>query len=105
MPRSVLSREERSSLLALRREHGLTYAELGRVAGIAAGTLQQWARRERLRLGPAVPMRFAEVVLGDAAPSRGSFEIEARGGRRVRVPPDFDAAALVRLLETLDGPC
>jgi transposase-like protein len=105
MASGALSREDRSELLALRREHGLTYAELGRATKIPAGTLRMWARRERQGSRPASRTRFAEVVLGDAIATAGAFEVEVSGGRRVRVPPDFDAEALLRLLEALDRPC
>jgi len=43
--------------------------------------------------------RFIEV---QAVRDTG-FEVELAGGRRVRVPSSFDAAALRRLLDVLEG--
>ncbi len=99
-------RQERAELLRLKRERGLTYADLAELTGIAPGTWRWWERR--LRHGPkAAPARkarsakFTEVRIEPAAAGAAwAFEIEV-GGRCVRVAPGFEGAALARLLETL----
>jgi len=87
-----------------------------------SGTLSWWRgdlrRRERLRRAPqaaphssrAASASFVEMVVspsvvGDPAvaalaePDAAPFEIEVRGGRRVRVLESFGLARLVRELE------
>lgn len=99
-------REERAELLRLRRESGLTYADLAELTGIAPATWRWWERR--LGRGPkpapakrAPGARFTEVRLERAgAAGPWAFEIEV-GERVVRVAPGFEGASLARLLETL----
>lgn len=92
-------REEIARLLAQRERRGLTYRELSERSGVAAQTLSWWAwklRREATESPPA----FVEVELPVDEPGP-AFEVEAPGGFVLRVPPDFDASALRRLLEVL----
>ncbi len=98
-------RQERAELLRLRRERGLTYADLTELTGIAPDTWKWWERRlgRALRSTPAAKARgrFTEVRLErPAAAGPWAFEIEV-GERVVRVAPGFEGAALARLLETL----
>jgi len=99
-------REERAELLRLRRERGLTYADLAELTGIAPGTWRWWERRLGRGLKPApakraLGARFTEMRLDRAAAGAAwAFEIEV-GERVVRVAPGFEGAALARLLETL----
>jgi len=115
-------------LLAAGERDGLSVRAMAERAGMPPGTLSWWRgdlrRRERLRRAPAVtsqslpappPSRaasFVEVMVSpcvDAATARAGgaaaesdaepFELELRGGRRVRVPVAFGLARLVRELE------
>ena len=100
--RSVVREQESSgeSVQAFARRHGLSSA-----------TLYWWrshlrrrsARRaERLQLAPV-------TILPSKASTRASataaFELELVNGRRLRVPADFDAGGLQRLLATLESEC
>lgn len=103
MPRRLLSREDRTEVLALKRREGLSFRELEEQTGIGVTTLRVWARRARAKPAPARQPEFVELdVGGTAAP--GGFEVEVAGGRVVRVRPGFDAAELRRLLNALEVP-
>ena len=113
-------------ILAAGERDGLSVRAMADRAGMPPGTLSWWRgdlrRRERLRRAPAVtslpappPSRAASFVevtvspsvdaatarVGDAAAESEAepFEIELRGGRRVRVPAAFGLSRLVRELE------
>lgn len=86
------------------QQSGLTATEYARRLGANEGTLKHWiwrlSKEESPSRAPAVD--FVEVMTGAgsrrAEAGRGPFEIELEGGVRVRVPHDFDAAVLERLL-------
>ena len=102
MPRSLLSREGRAEVLALKRREGLSFRELGARTGIGEPTLRVWARRAQGAAAEAPP-RFVEVDVRARAVAPG-FEVELAGGRVVRVRPGFDAGELRRLLVALEAP-
>lgn len=90
---------------------GKTVKEFARVRGLSAATLYWWrselsrrggGRGERIELAPV-------TVLGaKAAPEKSvgeGFEVLLANGRRLRVPRDFDAAALRQLIATLERGC
>jgi len=89
------------------RATGLSLSEYGRSRGLHPKRLWRWKRR--LEEGGAgqsamtvVPPPFLPVrVLGLSASPVGSFEVVLDDPVRVRVPADFDAHALRRLLGTL----
>jgi transposase len=97
------------------RRSGLTARRFAASIGVKATTLSHWAwrlnRERRDRQRPAVrrravaggvdATRFIELIPGRSEERR--FEIELADGRRVRVPADFDAPALRRLLALLSG--
>jgi hypothetical protein len=105
------------------RESGLTAKEFAAESGMNAHTLAHWAwklgaggdQAARRRATPARPAHaWVEVITGDhrngtsaSAPTRitasSCFELVLPGGRTVRVPPDFDAEALGRLLAVIDA--
>lgn len=98
-------RQERAELLRLKREHGLSYADLAELTGITPATWRWWERR--LGRGSKAPAakraqgaRFTEVRLERAAAASWAFELEV-GGRVIRVAPGCEGAQLARLLETL----
>jgi hypothetical protein len=82
---------------------GLTAAQYGDRAGVNPRTLTYWKWRlgqeSRERVTPTTVAAFVEVH-----PRREEgFELELRGGRRLRVPASFDEPALRRLIELLEG--
>jgi len=89
-------RGEIARLLAQRERQGLTYRELSERSGVAAHTLSWWAWKLRREAAESTPA-FVEVELPAGEPG-SAFEVELPGGVVLRVPPDFDASALRRLL-------
>lgn len=95
------------------RESGLTLAEYARTHGLIRGTLSHWkwklshpeardrprARRIRRAAPKAAPLQFLEVR---APASAERYELELTDGRRLRIPPGFEAQALQRLLGVLE---
>lgn len=97
--------------LAAQERSGWSVAEFAAREGLSALRLERWRRR----LGATGEgVGFVEVTAAAAAsrPAGASsvggamFEVVVATGRIVRVPPDFDAEALQRLLAVLEGgPC
>ena len=95
------------------RRSGQTAREFAVGAGVNPGTLAYWASRLKREGGgtqqqgverpdsksEAKRGSFVELIAGPIEERR--FELELVDGRRLRVPPDFDAAALGRLLAVL----
>jgi transposase len=95
------------------RRSGLTAGEFADSIGVKAGTLRYWASRlgRQQHAAPTpktaptaaeVPVRppFIELIAGAAEDPR--FELEFGNGRRLRIPPGFDAATLERLLRVVE---
>jgi len=86
---------------------GLTAARFAAVEGLNQHTLAWWKCQlgKRVASKPSLAMSF--VALQEAAPvapaASEPFEVLLASGHRVRVPPEFDAAALARLIEALEG--
>jgi hypothetical protein len=103
------------------RESGLDTATFAKRERINARTLTWWrwklgagrkkaSKAARKVVGSSRPAggrgekeapRFVELQLG-AIVEAGRFEVVIGGGRRVVVPPDFDAGSLSKLLEVLE---
>jgi transposase len=97
------------------RRSGQTAGEFAESAGVNAGTLSYWAwrlkregngagkravrRRRRNSRAPTHKPSFVELIVDRPAESR--FELDLGDGRRLRIPPDFEAGALDRLLSVL----
>ena len=105
------AREVWGELVAQWRSSGETARYFASRHGINASTLYSWAwrlgredrRPGRKREGRSTALVVPTMIEVRARPvSDDRFEIEL-GGRRVRVPPSFDAEALRRLLATLEG--
>ena len=111
---------ERSEVWAKRVERwadsGLTAKEFAAEIGVNANTLAHWRWRLSTRTAPrprsaartsAPAPAFVEVVGGaglvGATEAAAPLELVLRGGLVVRVPAAFDAAALTRLLTTLEA--
>jgi hypothetical protein len=91
---------------ALLREHsssGLSLRAFAAQRGVSANTLAYW-KYTRARQTPD----FEEIrVVPDAALDRRAalLELVLSSGHTVRVPSNFDADALRRLLAALESPC
>lgn len=113
---TVREREMRRLVAAGERD-GLTVRECAARAGMAAGTLAWWrseivrrdAQRTKRDSEPefievvAAPERATEpsvgLVTGEDGESLPAFELELRGGRRLRVAAGYGLARLVREIE------
>lgn len=103
------------------RESGLTAQEFAVETGLNKNTLVHWSWKlgRAGDVGPVLPSKKAQwvEVVGVASPDvadtptensgpiggGGHFELILGKGRVVRVPTDFDAAALRRLLVALEA--
>lgn len=106
------SREEWRKRVERWRESGLSAEQYASELGINAGTLKFW--KYKLGQPAAMPKRAtarddkgrAELPLVEvrAAVSAAAthFELELRGGRRLRIPDAFEEAALRRLIRALE---
>jgi transposase len=95
------------------RRSGLTAKQYARSIGVNWGTLAHWAWRlgrderdqaskGRRGLAKTAPATMIEVV-GRSEASDDGFELRLASGRRLQIPAQFDAAALQRLLDVLEG--
>lgn len=107
--------EEWSARVSDWRRSGRTSKEYAAEAGVKASTLLWWStrlnreqagwKRRRSRRRGAEPSHQREqwpiVELSGGGGVDERFELELREGRRLRIPPGFDAEALSRLLAVL----
>lgn len=80
---------------------GLTAAAYARKVGISDRSLRWWKwqlKARRFKPTPVAPLTFVEMT---SAVTREPFEVVLENRVCVRVPTDFDAAALGRLLDVL----
>jgi transposase-like protein len=85
--------------VAMRARERLTWREAAERAGVSPQTLMRWSRRMSEE---ATPQRFLAV---GSLPVHGAppLEVVLAGGRRIRVPRDFDEAVLRRLVGVLES--
>lgn len=93
------------------RDSGLSAEQFAAELGINAGTLKYW----KYMLGKAARAQTPKTSFVEVAPSapqtatvvtlapETSFVVEVGATRRLRVPANFDAVALRRLLDVLEG--
>ena len=96
------SREVWAEHVARWRVSGLTAAEFARRHRLAEASLKWWKWKlgsKRPKAAPVSPLTFVEMT---APTRRESLELVLASGVEIRVPADFDEAALVRLLDVLD---
>ena len=107
------SRETWAKRVERWKESGLTAAQFATETGISRSSLSWWkwrlgadarkgaevkvAKRQR-RASRVSPLTFVELP---APALRESLEVVLPSGVRIRVPADFDASALARLVEVL----
>jgi hypothetical protein len=100
-------RAEWSKRVARWRASGLTASEFASRHGFNVTTLRWWSSRlgRASKASPTSslsPLTFVEMT--GAVLSREPIELALPSGVRVRVPHDFDAGALERLLDVLARP-
>jgi hypothetical protein len=94
------------------KDSGLSAKEFAVELGVSPKSLAWWKwqltkedaptrrRVRRARTKAAIsPLTFVEM---SASPTRESLEVVLASGARIRVPVDFDPAALGRLVDVLD---
>jgi len=113
--RARTSRAEWQKRIERWRDSGLSAEEFAAELGINVGTLRHWkyflakegngVRAQKQGARRRKPASFVEVspAAMSVAPSSStvSFELEI-GGRRVRIPAQFEAEALSRLIAVLE---
>lgn len=86
----------------------MTAGEFARRLGVSESSLRWWswklgstshAETATAKRQPMSPLTFVEMT---APVQRAPIEVALAGGVRVIVPPDFDDAALERVLAVLD---
>jgi hypothetical protein len=98
------SREQWRERVAQWRASGLTASEFASRNKLKVHTLRHWGWKLGRETGDVTSLARvpALIEVHARAATDDRFEIEL-GGRRVRVPPSFDADALRRLLAALEG--
>lgn len=95
------------ALLARRERQGLTWAELSRHCKLPVWKLRWWQRRlsPAPRTRKALPSFVPVQVVPPARTDSPALEVMTPSGFRLRVPVDFDADHLRRVVRALEGPC
>ena len=111
--RERTSRAEWQKRIERWNDSGLSAEQFAAELGINAGTLRHWkyflVKQERRSAGANSPMvnasALVEVQPSSVAASTVAplpFELELGAHRKLRIPPQFDAVALERLLAVLE---
>jgi transposase-like protein len=91
------------------RRSGLAAGEFAGREGVNVQTLYSWKyrlgreQRDRTAIADTRALPASVELRSSAGVGDSRFEIGLGGGRTLRVPAAFDAAALRRLLAVLDG--
>ena len=108
------TREQIAQLLDAYRASGKTQRDFADANAVPLSSLVYWLGQERLRQKPEPSRRehaapkWVEAVVGPEPPQAEPvqsrcFQLQWPNGVRLRVPADFDAAALRRLLKALEN--
>lgn len=106
------STQEIQRLVAEFRTSGLRQSEFCRIHGLTHGTLQRGLSRERIASGSQGGFKglvAVEVTGGNgldrdrSQEGRCGLEVILSKGRRIELSRDFDAVALRRAIEVLEG--
>jgi len=104
MRRGGLDAEQWRRLVAEQARSGLSLKAFAARKGVSANSLAYW-KYKRIGLGRRAPGDLVPVhVIDDLGPSGRELVLEL-GGARLRIPPDFDPAALAGVLDLLRQPC
>ena len=104
--------QEIQRLVAEFRTSGLRQSEFCRIHGMTHGTLQRGLRRERIASGSQGGFKgLVAVEVNDGngldrctvQKDRCGLEVILSKGRRIELSRDFDAVALRRAIEVLEG--
>lgn len=99
--------EEARGLFEAQSKSGVSLAAFAREHKLGLPRLYDWRRRlAQQSRSPAQGPRLLPVRLISTVPNRGEpsvIEVVLVSGRRVRVTDGFDPAALVRVIELLEG--
>ena|SRR6187200_1284977 len=110
--RERTSRAEWQKRIERWNDSGLSAEQFAAELGINAGTLRHWkyflAKQGSRSVSVRAPMASASALV-EVHPSRAipavspsPFELELGADRKLRIPPQFDAVALERLLAVLE---
>jgi transposase len=111
--RERTSRAEWQKRIERWNDSGLSAEQFAAELGINAGTLRHWkyflGKQGRRSVSTRAPMVSASALI-EVQPSDGAtaavlplpFELEFGAGRKLRIPSQFDAVALERLLAVLE---
>lgn len=110
--RGRVSRAEWQKRIERWKDSGLSAEQFAAELGINAGTLRHWkyalrkTERERdVATAPGLPVQAADLIEVRptvVASAVYELELELGGSRRLRIPAQFDAEALARLLSVLE---
>lgn len=104
-PHGTLTEQDARELLNEQARRGIPLPDFARSKGLSPQRLHWW-RSKFARAETAAPATFVPVTLTPATeaacvPATGAFELALASGRTLRIPADFDATALARLLTVL----
>ena len=110
-PRRRRTRQEVERLLSEFVASGLPRGEFCRMHGMTLGTLQRGLNRERMKSRDIQTdgKRLVRVKITGRSGTMGDHQhlcgmtVVLANGRRIEFNPDFDAAQLRRVVETLEG--
>ena len=109
IPRRRRSPEEVRQLLDEYERSGLTQQAFADRIGVSLSSISLWLRKARNAAKEKSPdllpaaSRLVPVTIRSTDPS--PFELVTASGATLRIPPDFDPAALERLLPLLEARC
>lgn len=106
--RAAERRELVARLMAERESSGETWRSIAERTGLNYATLTGWVWRlgrgaERRASKSAARSAFVELIAKGEPAGSSPLELVLRGDRCVRVPCDFDAVALTRLVRALES--
>jgi transposase-like protein len=105
--RSRVGRAEWQKRIARWKDSGLSAEQFAAELGINAGTLRYWKysfdKEAREPGSTAAPAKAADLVeVRPVVVPAAAFELELGSERKLRIPSQFEAAALERLLAVLE---
>jgi hypothetical protein len=108
-PRTRVGRAEWQKRIERWKDSGLSAEQFAAELGINVGTLRYWKysfdKETRPAVAPrsAAPAKVADLVeVRPALAPVAAFELELGSDRKLRIPAQFEAAALERLLAVLE---